>query len=114
MEILLRREKTNNKYNSLLLDLDGIQRWRVLTEVVRRMAVGEAPDPLPIQQVIGLNAEALLVDPLDGAVRYSQGWCRPATTIPGSGWIVRRGCCTILTVVREGNTREQTLDRSRG
>lgn len=64
-EILIRREKTNHKYNPLLLDLDGMQRWQVLTEVIRRMAIGEAPDPLPSQQVISLNAEALLTDPLD-------------------------------------------------
>src|SRR5258706_11405813 len=50
-----------------------MQRWRVLTEVVRLMAVGEAPDPLPSQQVIGLNAEALLVDRLDAILDPAAG-----------------------------------------
>lgn len=71
--ILLRKEKMNSKYNPLLLDVDGIQRWRVLSEVVRRMAVGEAPDPLPTQQVIGLNVEALLVDRLDATPTPASG-----------------------------------------
>jgi hypothetical protein len=40
-EILLRKEQMNSKYNPLLLDVDGMQRWGLLTEVVRRMAAGK-------------------------------------------------------------------------
>lgn len=61
-QILLQREKMRNKYNPLLVDLDGMRQWRVIIEVVRRMAAGEAPDPLPTQQVIALNYEALFTN----------------------------------------------------
>ncbi|HZU67118.1 MAG TPA: hypothetical protein VFA09_07555 [Ktedonobacteraceae bacterium] len=61
-ETLLRREKTNSKYNPLLLDLDGMQRWRVVIEVVRRMTEGEASNPLSTWQVIALNYEALFAN----------------------------------------------------
>ncbi len=58
-QILLRRGKDNHKYNPLLLDLDEGRRWRVVSEVVRRIAAGEAPDSLSIREVIALNFEAL-------------------------------------------------------
>lgn len=58
-QILLRQEKGPNKYNPLLLDIDEGRRWRVVLEVVRRMATGEAPDPFPTQEVLALNYEAL-------------------------------------------------------
>ncbi len=58
-QILLRQEKGPNKYNPLLLDTDEMRRWRVILEVVRRMAAGEAPDPLPTREVIALDYEAL-------------------------------------------------------
>lgn len=60
--ILLRKEKTNNRYNPLLLDEDTTRRWQVALEVVRRMAVGDAPDPLPSLQVIAPNFRALCDD----------------------------------------------------
>lgn len=56
-QVLLRQ--TPNHYNPLLLDLDESRQWQVIHEVVRRMAAGEAPDPLPIRQVIALNYETL-------------------------------------------------------
>ena len=58
-QILLRREKDNHLYNPLLLDLDEGRRWRVVSEVVRRIAAGEAPGSCPIREVIALNYEAL-------------------------------------------------------
>ncbi len=61
-QILLQQEKSRNKYNPLLMDTDGMRRWRLVIEVVRRMAAGEAPDPLPTWQVIALNYEALFAD----------------------------------------------------
>ena len=61
-QILLRQEKSRDKYNPLLMDLDGMRRWRVVMEVVRRMAAGEAPDPLPTKQIIALNYEALFAN----------------------------------------------------
>lgn len=62
-EILLRRQKTtnhHNHYNPIILDLEGTSRWPVIAEAIRRMAVGDAPDPLPTRQVIALDYEALL------------------------------------------------------
>lgn len=62
-EILLRRQKTtnhHNRYNPIILDLEGTSRWPVIAEAIRRMAVGDAPDPLPTWHVIALNYEALL------------------------------------------------------
>jgi ATP-dependent Clp protease ATP-binding subunit ClpA len=61
-QILLRKEKSRHKYNPLLLDLDGMRRWRVVMEVVRRMAAGEAPEPFSTRQVIALNYEALFAN----------------------------------------------------
>lgn len=62
IQILLQQEKIRNKCNPLLVDLDEMRRWRVIIEVVRRMAAGEAPEPLPIRQVIALNYEALFAN----------------------------------------------------
>lgn len=61
-QILLQKDNMRKKCNPLLLDLDGMRRWRVVIEVIRRMAIGEAPDPLPTRQVIALNYEALFAD----------------------------------------------------
>ncbi len=58
-QILLRQEKSTNKYNPLLMDLDEMRQWRVVIEAVRRMATGEAPDPLSTREVIALNYETL-------------------------------------------------------
>jgi ATP-dependent Clp protease ATP-binding subunit ClpA len=70
-QILLQREEVRNKYNPLLLDTDGIGRWRIIIEIARRMAEGEAPDPLATWQVVALNYEALFADPLDSFSRNS-------------------------------------------
>lgn len=69
LQILLRDDK---KRNPLLLDCDEARQWAVVAEVIRRMAVGDAPDPLPKQQVIGLDYEALLADLPDGRKSFEQ------------------------------------------
>ncbi len=61
-EILLRKEQSNNKYNPLLFDQDEKVRWRVVIEVVRRMAVGDAPELFLSREIIALNYETLLAD----------------------------------------------------
>ena len=66
-QVLLRQ--TPKRYNPLLLDLDESRQWQVINEVVRRMALGEAPDPLPTRQVIALNYETLLAT--DSLVNHS-------------------------------------------
>jgi ATP-dependent Clp protease ATP-binding subunit ClpA len=58
-EILLRKEKSRLHYNPLLLADDELLTWRLLQEIVRRLAVGDAPDPLPSLQVIAPNYTAL-------------------------------------------------------
>lgn len=63
-QVLLRQ--TPNRYNPLLLDLDESRQWQVITEAVRRMARGEAPDPLSTKQVIALNYETLLAPDSSG------------------------------------------------
>ena len=55
-QVLLRE----NKCNPVLLGSHEAGRWAVLTEGIRRMAIGDAPDPLPNKQVIALDYEALL------------------------------------------------------
>jgi len=57
--ILLRRARTNNHFNPVIVDVDGTMRKPVVAEIIRRMAVGKVPDPLPEQQVIALDYEAL-------------------------------------------------------
>ncbi len=59
-QIFLRQ--THHKYNPLLLDSDEQRRVLIVTEAVRQMAAGSAPDPLPAWQVIALNYEALFAD----------------------------------------------------
>ncbi len=56
-QILLRQG--NSKYNPLLLDADEQRRVLIVTEAVRQMAAGNAPEPLPTWQVVALNYEAL-------------------------------------------------------
>lgn len=48
-----------NKNVPVILGINETRRWAVVGEVVRRMAVGDAPDPFPKQQVIALDFEAL-------------------------------------------------------
>src|SRR5262249_52267902 len=57
--ILLRKEKTSQNYNPVLIDGAEMHRWRVILEVVRRLAAGDAPDPLLSLQVIAPNFAAL-------------------------------------------------------
>ena len=57
-QILLRE----NKCNPLILDMDGTSRWEIVAEVIRRMAVSDAPDHLPEKQVIALDYEALFAN----------------------------------------------------
>lgn len=52
----------NNKCNPAILTSDESLRWAMVAEVVRRMAIGEAPDPLSQRQVIALDYEALLAN----------------------------------------------------
>jgi ATP-dependent Clp protease ATP-binding subunit ClpA len=70
-EMLLRRAGTSDlrfhRCNPLILDLDGSTRWKVIPEVIRRMAVGDAPDPLPTRQIIALDYELLLAKSPDDA-----------------------------------------------
>jgi ATP-dependent Clp protease ATP-binding subunit ClpA len=56
-QILLRENK--GKHSPLLLDSDERRRLQIVTETVRQMAKGEAPDSLSTKQVIALNYEAL-------------------------------------------------------
>ncbi len=61
-EILLRKEQSNNGYNPLLFDQDEKIRWHVVIEVVRRIAVGDAPELFLPREIIALNYETLLAD----------------------------------------------------
>lgn len=69
-QVLLRKEKTRRRYNPLLLDLDEVRRWQIVTEVVRRIVTGEAPVPLPTWQVIVLDYETLLSNFPDSSTDY--------------------------------------------
>ena len=60
---ILRRK---NKCNPLLLDFDETRRWKIVAEAIRRMAIGDAPEPLPTWQVIALDYEALFANLPDG------------------------------------------------
>jgi ATP-dependent Clp protease ATP-binding subunit ClpA len=64
-QALLQKEKTTNKYNPLLLDTDGISRWRIIIEIARRIEANEVPGPLSARQVIALNYEALFAESID-------------------------------------------------
>jgi ATP-dependent Clp protease ATP-binding subunit ClpB len=59
-QILLRKEQSSSKYNPILIDQDEQRRWLILTEVIRRMAMGNAPGSLSFQQIIALDYEKLL------------------------------------------------------
>jgi ATP-dependent Clp protease ATP-binding subunit ClpA len=59
-QVLLRPRKTSLKCNPLLLGRAGGDRLLVINEVARRIACGEAPEPLRSQQIVALNYEALL------------------------------------------------------
>jgi ATP-dependent Clp protease ATP-binding subunit ClpA len=51
-----------NKNIPLILASDETRRWAIVAEVIRRMTIGDAPKPLPTQQVIGLDYEALFTN----------------------------------------------------
>jgi len=55
LQVLQRRRKNS----PLILASDEPRRWAIVAEVVRRMAAGDAPEPLLTRQVIGLDYEAL-------------------------------------------------------
>ena len=55
LQVLQRRRKNS----PLILASDEPRRWAIVAEVIRRMAVGDAPEPLLTRQVIGLDYEAL-------------------------------------------------------
>ena len=48
-----------NKNVPVILASDEARRWAIMAEVIRQMAMGNAPDPLPSRQVIGLDYEIL-------------------------------------------------------
>ena len=66
-QTLLQKEKTTNKYNPLLLDTDGVSRWRIIIEIARRIEANEAPDLLSARQVFALNYEALFAKSIDSS-----------------------------------------------
>jgi len=78
-QILLQR-KTTSKCNPVLLDFDEARRWAVVAEVIRRMAVGDAPDPLSKQQVIALDYEALFTNLSDDTLARQE--CRKRILSP--------------------------------
>jgi ATP-dependent Clp protease ATP-binding subunit ClpB len=55
LQILQRR----NKNNPVILASDEMKIWAIVAEVIRRMAMGDAPTPLLMRQVIRLDYEAL-------------------------------------------------------
>jgi len=55
LQVLQRRRKNS----PLILASDEPRRWAIVAEVIRRMAAGDAPEPLLTRQVIGLDYEAL-------------------------------------------------------
>ena len=52
----------NNKNVPLILASDETRRWAIVAEIIRRMAIGDAPSPFLRQQVIGLDYEALFTN----------------------------------------------------
>lgn len=83
-QILLRWQDRRNKCNPLLLDGDEVRRWQVVMEAARRMAAGEAPEPLPSQEVIALNFEALFANVSD-SVSHQQV-VRPELLMDETEW----------------------------
>ncbi|HEU5383269.1 MAG TPA: hypothetical protein VFV38_48330 [Ktedonobacteraceae bacterium] len=51
-----------NKNNPMILASDETRRWAIVAEVIRRMTMNDAPSPLPMRQVIGLDYEALFAN----------------------------------------------------
>jgi ATP-dependent Clp protease ATP-binding subunit ClpA len=54
-----------SKCNPILLYPDANRRWAVVAELVRRMAVGDVPDPFSHHQVFSLDFEALFANLAD-------------------------------------------------
>lgn len=61
-----------NKNLPVILGIDETRRWAIVAEVVRRMVVGDAPDPLPDKQGIALDFEALFSNLSDDTAMRSQ------------------------------------------
>lgn len=51
-DVLLRKERSPLHYNPVVITEDDILKWRVILEVVRRLAAGDAPGSLPSFQVV--------------------------------------------------------------
>lgn len=64
LQILQRR----NKNNPVILASDETKIWAIVAEVIRRMAMGDAPTSLLIRQVIRLDYEALFVNLSDDTI----------------------------------------------
>jgi len=72
------------KCNPVILASDETRRWAIVAEVIRRMAIGDAPDPLPKRQVIALDYEALFTNLLDDTLIRQEGSKQmPSTLIEG-------------------------------
>lgn len=88
-DILLRWEDSRKKCNPLLLDADEVRRGQVVMEAVRRMAVGEAPEPLATREVIALNFEALFAN-VPAAESHQQA-TRPEPLVDENEWDLALG-----------------------
>jgi ATP-dependent Clp protease ATP-binding subunit ClpC len=64
-DVLLCKGKSKLHYNPLLLHGDETLRLQVILEVVRHLAIGEAPDSLSSVQVLAPNLAALCSAPFD-------------------------------------------------
>jgi hypothetical protein len=83
-----------NKNIPLILASDETRRWAIVAEVIRRMALGNAPELLLTQQVIGLDYEALFTNLSDDTLmrqkyrkqkytlfREKLAWARPDSDV---------------------------------
>jgi ATP-dependent Clp protease ATP-binding subunit ClpA len=66
-----------NKNTPVILVSDGTSRWAIVAEVIRRMAMGDAPDPFPTQQVIALDYEALFTNLFDDTFNHRERMMSP-------------------------------------
>jgi hypothetical protein len=51
-----------NRNIPLILASDEMRCWTIVAEVIGRMTIGDVPSPLPKQEVIGLDDEALFTN----------------------------------------------------
>jgi ATP-dependent Clp protease ATP-binding subunit ClpB len=73
LQILMR--PPNNRYNLVLIGLSDAEIWPVVAEIVRRMACGEDPAGLRVQQVVALDWQAVVRDLPTGG--ESESWAAP-------------------------------------